>query len=146
MAKSKSRKKKRLSRRQLLVIDDLFNAGLGEPAVLRKHGVSNCIFRKWLADDVFGSEVRFRTESAHRQSRLIIAQYLPVAAAKLVQLTESEKEETARRACLDIISLPIGAAEGEKRDCGKGETTDEPLPAGLASRLLSVLAEEQQGT
>ncbi|MBL7107448.1 MAG: hypothetical protein ISS77_07575, partial [Phycisphaerae bacterium] len=57
------------------------------------------------------------------------------AAAKLVELTQSDKEETARKACLDIISIESGESEG------LGEQVDEErIPDGMTSKLLAVLA------
>ena len=137
------RQQKYLSSRQLAVVEDLFTGEMGEKEVLAKHGLGVGTYRKWLEDDLFANELAFRIESARLQGRLIIARYAPVAASKLVQLTESEKEETARKACLDIISLPIGekrAAEPEKEE----EGGEEKISQKTASKLLEVLAEEEK--
>ena len=99
-------KRKELSKKQLAVIDDLFSGELDEQAVLEKHKVNRNIYNRWLADDLFVSEFDLKIMSAHRQSAVLIAKYAPLAATKLVQLTGSDKEETARKACMDIISLP----------------------------------------
>ena len=98
--------KKQLSKRQRAVLDDLFGGESDEQSVLEKHKISRHIYNKWQAEEQFSSEFERRVTALNRQSELIIARYAPLAAAKLVQLTESEKEETARKACLDIITLP----------------------------------------
>jgi hypothetical protein len=75
----------------------------------------------------------------------LIAKYSLLAAAKLVQLIESEREETSRRACLDIISLPnIRAKRGGKAQKGDLKSVKQPktLPPRTARRLLAALAEE----
>jgi len=139
-------RKKRLTKRQLAVIDDMFSGELDEQSVLAKHKVSRDVYDRWLADDSFAEQFSRRIASAHRQSELIIAKYAPLAAAKLVQLTESAKEETARKACLDIISLPkIGAKEAERPDKTKkdSEKQAEQLSEATAGRLLAALAEEK---
>jgi len=139
-------KRQQLSKRQLAVIDDMFSGELDEQAVLAKHNVSRIVYDRWLADDNFTEQFEARIASAHRQSELIIARYAPLAAAKLVQLTASENQETARKACLDIISLPkVGAAKTEGADkAGKdNEKQAERLSAETASRLLAALAEEK---
>ena len=138
-----SSKHKRLSKRQRLVIDDLFESGLAEAEVLAKHKVSVNTFRKWLGAGPFAQELSFRIESARRQSELIIARFAPVAAAKLVALATDSKEETARKACLDIIGFESDRAE-------QNQTQPEFYPAGpeavselspeTASRLLAALA------
>lgn len=133
--------KKKLSKRQFAVIDGLFAGELSEQEVLKKYKVSVCVFNKWLADERFCAEFDRRIASAHRQSATLIARYAPLAAAKLVQLTGSDKEETARKACLDIISLPTLAVKKTEQSSGEGR---EQLSEQTASRLLAALAEEKQ--
>lgn len=141
---AKRKKRKQLRKKQLDVINDLFESGLDESAVLAKHNVSMLIYRKWLADEPFASELSFRIESAKRQSELVIAKYAHLAAVKLVQLTESEKEETARKACLDIISLPFSKKKGAVKEQSKQDEQDsEQIPQETASRLLAALANEK---
>ena len=142
-----AKRRKKLSKKQLAVIDDLFSGELDEQAVLEKHKVNRNVYNRWMADDLFVSEFDRKIMSAHRQSAALIAKYAPLAAAKLVQLTESEKEETARKACMDIISLP---ALLDKRIVRPGElqTTETQLPQQLteqaAGRLLAALAQVEQ--
>ncbi|MHC4483077.1 MAG: hypothetical protein ACYSW4_05975 [Planctomycetota bacterium] len=141
-------KRMRLSRKQLAVIDDLFAGELDEQAVLEKHKVKRHVLNRWLVKDAFAGEIERRLEWLDLQSELIIARYKSLAAAKLVQLTESEKEETARKACLDIISLPKLTAKSsqqstdEAQDSG-GQPEYQELSPETASRLLGVLAEEK---
>ncbi len=142
--------KKQLKKRQLAVIDDLFTGELGEQAVLDKHKVSRNVYNRWLAEGLFVSELDRRIISAYRQSAALIAKYAPLAAAKLVQLTESDKDETARKACMDIISLQ---ALLDKRITQPSEAQiTEPdtlnrsrqLSEATASRLLAALADTEQ--
>ncbi|MBA7656987.1 hypothetical protein ES703_64916 [subsurface metagenome] len=140
-------RKKQLKKRQLAVIDDMFSGELDEQSVLAKHKVSRDVYNKWLADGDFVEEFDLRIASAHRQSAALIARYAPLAAAKLVQLTESENQETARKACLDIISLPkIGAQKTERPDKAtkSSDNPAEQLSEATASRLLAALAEAEQ--
>ncbi len=141
-----NKKQKHMSKRQLEVIEDLFAGNMDEAEVLKKHSVSNRLYSKWLRDEVFSGELRFRIESGQRQSELIIAKYMSTAAAKLVALTESGKEETARKACLDIISLPVKFGQPEREDVpDKNELNPEAgLSPALASKLLAALAKEEQ--
>jgi hypothetical protein len=97
-----------------------------------------------LADGLFPSEYDRRITSAHRQSAAIIAKYAPLAAAKLVQLTESDREETARKACLDIISLPALLDKNIAQPSGSqtSETQRHQITEQAAGRLLAALAQE----
>jgi hypothetical protein len=140
-------RKKKLKKRQLAVIDDMFSGELDENGVLSKHKLSKNVYNKWLADEQFVAELARRAANARLQSEVLIARYSLLAAAKLVQLTESTKEETARKACLDIISLPkIGAQQTEQPDKStkNSDNPAEQLPEATASRLLAALAEAEQ--
>ncbi len=133
-------KQKRLSSNQLAVIDELFSGNFDEQAVLKKYKINRNTLNRWLADEFFDAELATRIASAHRQSEALIARYAPLAAAKLVQLTESEKEETARRACLDIITLPKLKAR-EKADEEIAEQAEQiEISDETAGKILAVLA------
>lgn len=138
--------RKQLGRKQLAVIRDLFSGELDEQAVLDKHKVRRNVYGRWLADGAFADEFERRIASAYRQSEFIIARYAPLAAAKLVQLTESESQETARKACLDIISLPQAAAKKTERpnEAKHGSEQGPELSDETVSKLLAVLAEESK--
>src|SRR6056297_1076944 len=99
---SKNRKRN-LTTKQCKVIDGLFAESLEESKALEKYNVSKNVYRKWLGQREFIDEIAMRLESSRRQSEMIIAKYAPVAAVNLVGLMDSEKEETSRKACLDII-------------------------------------------
>jgi len=133
-------KAKRLSARQLAVIDELFAGEDSEKDVLAKCKVSRKLYGRWLTDETFAAELDRRMAEAYRRSALLIARHAPTAADRLLGLTKCGKEETARKACLDIISPP-----------GAGQTADacETSPAGppkltpeTAGKLLAVLAAE----
>lgn len=139
---------KRLSKKQLAVIEDLFAGELDEQTILDKYNVSKNLYNRWLADDCFIEQFNKRIARAYRQSELIIAKYAPLAAAKLVQLTDCEKAETARKACLDILSLPTLAGKNaavSTENAVSGVPDSGQLSAETASRLLAALAEEQDG-
>jgi len=136
---------KKLTRKQLAVIDDLFAGEIDEQQVFEKHGIGRRTYDKWLTEEVFAEEFDKRVKSAHRQSELVIARFATVAAAKLVQLTESENQETSRKACLDVINY-LRQKTGLSPD-EQPEVEHLPdLPPELASRLLAALADgKQQG-
>ncbi len=138
---------KQLTKRQLAVIEDLFGGELDEQAILDKYKLSRELYNKWRNDNSFTEQFERRIADAYRQSTVLIARYAPVAAAKLIQLTESDKPETARKACLDIISMPILTANKKTQPSDKHQPADTQQPASLtaqtAGRLLAVLAEEK---
>ena len=138
---------KQLSKRQLAVIDDIFIGELDEQAVLDKHKIRRNTYNRWQADELFVDEFNRRIASAHRRSAALIARYATLAAAKLVQLTESENHQTARKACLDIISPPALAAKKTEQPTEPQSTHDkqvQQLSPQTASKLLAVLAEQEK--
>jgi hypothetical protein len=137
-----------LSKKQRAVIEDLFAGGMDELEVLSRHNVKPAVYKRWLGHGAFNKEMVFRLASARRKSRMIIAQYAPVAAAKLVELSQEGKGETARKACLDIINLPdaeevIGQTNAGKEGGKDGEREDISFSQRAASRMLEILAEDR---
>ncbi len=140
-------RRKYLSQRQLAVLDDLFNSDLDEQAVLDKHKVRRNTYDRWLEDKLFAERFKQYVNGLKRRSELLMAKYSCLAAAKLVELTASGKDETARKACLDFISLPkVGGQKTEGPDKTKrdSENPAEQLPEATASRLLAALAQAEQ--
>ena len=142
-------RRKQLTQRQLAFLDDLFGSELDEEEVLEKHRVRRSTYDQWLGDKVFLERYKQHLNGVRRRSELLMAKYSCLAAAKLIELTASGKEETARRACMDIMMMPGKISE----EVGQTKTSDKSAekiipaaePAELsperASRLLAVLAE-----
>jgi hypothetical protein len=131
----------KITKKQRDVLDDLFAGVSDEQDILEKHKVNKRLYDKWLAEGNFAAEFERRLNAARRQSDLIIARCATVAASKLVHLTESKNPETARKACLDIITLL--RPDSDKSNTGSPqENADAPadLPPELAGRLLAALA------
>ena len=136
-----------LTKRQLAVIDDLFRGELDESEVLAKHHVSRTHYERWLADERFTEQFERRIARAYREGRMALARYASLAATKLVELTQIDKEETARKACLDILTFqhPAGTPATQPPSTNKGEPESNPaqLTPETASRLLAALAEQE---
>jgi hypothetical protein len=132
--------KRKLSKKQKAVLEDLFSGELSQQEVLAKHKVKTTLYNQWLTDENFAEAFDRRIANAYRQSQLIIATYAPLAAAKLVSLTNSEKDETARKACLDIIAQ---IANGKSLTDATA-ISDQQLAISdqTASKLLAALAED----
>lgn len=136
---------KPLSAKQLAVIEDLFESKK-EQEILENHNISRKLYDKWLADEAFNRQLDRRVEWENRRSELILARKARDAVSNLVKLTESDKGETARKACLDIITMRANRSAGAPAMPG-----DNPMPAPespnlspeTAGKLLAVLAEEK---
>lgn len=76
----------------------------------------------------------------------MLARYARVAVSNLVQLTECETPETARKACIDIITMRANRLDGTSATPGHNPTPkpdSPPLSPETAGKLLAVLAEEK---
>jgi hypothetical protein len=143
--------KERLNSKQLRVLDDLFAGDLSEQQIYEKHGISRSIFDGWLGEPKFCSVLNARIAAAYQQSTLTLARYAPIVSKRLIALTESDKPDIARRACLDIIEMGKDIenrqpAQQQPIDDGL-KPTDEKTSAALsdsqASAILEVLAEKK---
>jgi len=139
-------KEKPLSAKQLAVIDDLFEGRLEEQAILEKHNLSRKLYNRWLADEAFTSHLDWRMAWEYRRSEFMLAHYARVAVSNLVQLTDPQKPEAARKACLDIITMRTNRSAGTNATPGENPASppeSPPFSPETAGKILSVLAEEK---
>jgi len=138
-------KKRYLRKQQYVLIEELVNGELDEAEALKKYGVRRSTFEKWLGDRLFVDELGRQVDGLKRRSELIVARRKSMAAVRLAELTASDKPETARKACLDIMRLDeasdFGSVQVEAKDSDE-DARYEDLSAETASRLLAVLAED----
>jgi hypothetical protein len=137
---------KPLSVKQLAVIDDLFEGRLEEQVILEKHNLSRKLYDKWLADEAFTSHLDWRVAWEYRRSEFMLARYARVAVSNLGQLTNPEKPEAARKACIDIITMRANRLAGTPAvpDDNPTPISESPnLSPETAGKLLAVLAEEK---
>lgn len=134
---------KKPNKRQLAVLDDLFSSDLSAEQVLEKHRVTKSLYSRWQSDDSYIAELDRRIELLGRNSRLLIAKYSSIAAAKLIALTDSANQETARKACLDIISLLKDENQKTRPDSADPQPATLPnINPALAEKLLAIIAEQ----
>lgn len=145
--------RKGVTKRQRRMLDDLFAGVSSEEEIIEKNNISRRIYERWLADENFVTEFHRRLQRARRQGELFIARYSSSAAIKLIELIESNNPETARKACIDVITLmrpkadKLSPIELEQKNtlrlgCEQAESSAE-LPPELTSRLLAALSEEK---
>lgn len=129
----------RLTKKQLHLIN-LLAKGTDFDEAGVQCGTAPATLRKWLSSETFTTELAFRQDIARRQSELLLSRFATTAASKLIALLESEKEETVRKACLDILNLT------GKQPQATGENVPpkpiQPLDSKTADKLLEVLSKE----
>jgi hypothetical protein len=136
---------KALSTKQLAVIEDLFE-GEQERTILEKHNLSLKLYNKWLANETFNRHLDRRITWEYRRSELILARKVREAVSNLMSLTKSEQSETARKACIDIITMRANRLSGSNAPPGDNPTSSPESPQispETAGKILAVLAEEK---
>ena len=137
---------KPLSAKQLAVMEDLFEGRLEEQTILDKHKLSRKLYNKWLVDETFNSQLDRRVVWEYHRCEFMLARYARVAVSNLVRLTDSKHPETARKACLDIITMRTNRLAGTPvvPDDNPTSTSESPdLSPEITGKLLAVLAEEK---
>ena len=129
-----------ITKKQRAVLDEIFDNGLSETDAATKHGIDAATYRRWLKDETYQNEMRLYIESAQRQGRLLIARHCAFAAAKLVGLANSDKEETARKACLDIIGAYQTTDNRVQSTDDSEQQTDFNITNEKAEKILEILA------
>jgi hypothetical protein len=133
---------KKLSRKQMKFITDMFSGELSEEELLKEYKITSQVFNNWLNNPLFLDEFDRRCEFAARQAQALISRHKVFAAAKLVELTQCKKEETARKACLDIVEFEVIQNEqAERPENSNPENPGNLMPPEKASQLLKSLAD-----
>ena len=132
-----------LSKTQKAVIEDMLK-GLGERDTLNKYGITQARWRKWLRGGLFGYEITLRIESAMREGKLEMARRIPRAARRLTKLTASNKAETARKACLDVIALRKADIAEESAEKASSQNQQCQLSHEKAAKIWAILAQKDE--
>jgi len=133
-----------LTEKQRGVLADLFSGKFTVQEVLEKRKVTRRTYYRWHGQEYFAAEFKRLLELSRNEYQLVFAHYAPDIAMKLVSLTTADKDETARKACMDVI------ANHERKVKHKSENEsnaiEEPLidlSPEVASKMLALLAEEK---
>lgn len=136
---------KALSARQFALIEDLFE-GKQEQIILEKHNLSRKLYNKWLADKAFNDQLDWRVAWEYRRSEFMLARKAREAVSNLIKLTDCQTTETARKACLDIITMRANRLTGAPATPGDNPTPPPESPnlsPETAGKLLAALVEEK---
>jgi hypothetical protein len=141
-------KRGHISSRQRAVIDDILKNGLTERQALENHGVTRIRYRRWLKGGLYMQELNDAIDAAMRQQKFTIAHCLPDAAEKLTELLDTEKGETARKACLDIIELQRSdiAPRITQKDTDDQTQNKYNLTQEKAAKIWAILAQKNEKT
>jgi hypothetical protein len=111
---------------------------------MRQCNVSEATLRQWMKEPEFQQAIRLQLRIKQQEGRIVIERSVPKAANKLIELLNGKegKEETARKACLDILSLG-GQFEREAKEANdmQNDGIIEGLSDEAAEKILQALSE-----
>lgn len=137
---------KKLSSRQINILNAMFSGDLTLNDILKSCRVSQITYYDWLSDSLFMAAFDKRVDSARAVLTSTLSAYSQAALLALVNLTRSEKTETARKACLDIVKLVQDEkdeqdAKFEIPNVPRLSVGQEVLSPEQSSSILNALAE-----
>jgi hypothetical protein len=136
---------KYITKKQKGVLEDLFSGRGNEQEILEKWKVKRRTYCRWHEQPLFAAEFKRLLKVAQSECELVLARYAADVASKLVSLTAAEKDETARKACMDVIANHNRKIKHKSEN--ETKPVEEPLPEippEMASRLLAALAGENE--
>lgn len=120
------------------VIREILKGETDEDEILRKNKVGRKEFETWLDSEEWQAQFERHVRKNERRAQILITNFLTVAAAKLVGLTESDKDDTARKSCLDILQMPRIAEENNIAPTTEGIK----MSAKSQNEIMAIMAEE----
>lgn len=143
--KKKSKPTQAVSPKQRDFLDALSQTRANLYTVLNRQGVTPQQFETWLENEAFAIALRLRRRHAVDRCSEALILGLPRAVKRLLDLVKSEKDETARKACLDVLKTACDLA-----DSGPFAEKEQPdielpeeLPPERAEYLLTLLAQHK---
>jgi hypothetical protein len=107
--------------------------------VLETTKISPGLYRNWLRSKEWQEAFAERIEGCRRQAQLVLSNFLVTATAKLVTLTQSDNEETSRKACIDILEMKSLITESIK-----SLEPDTKLSDKKVEQIMRVLSDEEE--
>lgn len=116
---------------------------------MRQCSVSPKTVAEWMDESGLQQALHLQFRIKMMEGRSIIGRAVPMAAAKLVELLAEDaddnagrksRDETIRKACLDILSL--GSAYEQAIDCRNAQHPDQMLSDEEAEKLIAALTQD----
>ncbi|MEN6384432.1 MAG: hypothetical protein ABFD79_04475 [Phycisphaerales bacterium] len=128
------------SRNQLKMIKKWIKNEGDDTKLPKRFKICHTKWGKLLNTKKIRDEIEGRIEVAKKRSQLLMVKYLPLATAKLIELCNSENNETSRKACVDILTV--------HKDNKPIEIIKEPEPKldfdnETASKVWAIIAESR---
>jgi len=99
-------KRKRLSQKQLIFLNEVFEMGGAVTDALRNLRIRPSTFDRWLTNPLFLNKLRMYLNQYYLQARMELARSAPLAVSGLALLSErSMKPAELRKACNDILNI-----------------------------------------
>lgn len=119
---------KTMTPRYRSIMEDIISGKFDNFEISQRHKITTYRLEQVCNSKLFRRELSRRIAIQQERSRQMLIEAWPAAVSKLLALIDSEKEETARKACLDIISTIKECEANEEQDGTKSVSIPEPSP------------------
>lgn len=138
------------SPRRAALIRDLMEARHDLVALGQAHHMTPDELSAWVQDPLNAGTLSGMCLLADIQSQLLLSRYRTLAVSRLIKLATAEAsaeddpklrsaaEETARKACVDLIRLDLKRATGAGDEGGGDDDADDPESAAMRSAMRDV--------
>jgi len=124
-----------LTKKKKKVAQAVYEGRLSETEIAEQFKISPQLLGKWLQTETFQQELHRLCETSIHETRCIISRFGPTAALQLATLLSSEKDDTVRRAALDLVDRCL-AIQKTGQDTPTDEQDDEPISDVQAKAML----------
>ncbi len=124
----------KINKRQKDFLVEILDKRIPVDTAMERLDIGAALLCQWFSSPAFLDELAKRIEFITKRSDMLISQHRLTAVERLVLLTNCDKEETARKACLDIIELTDNDKNNEK------DADLPPISPETAAKLLEILA------
>ena len=128
-----------LTIKQKKVAQAVYEGRLSETEIAEQFKISPQLLGKWLQSETFQQELHRLCETSIHETRCIISRFGPTAALQLATLLSSEKDDTKRRAALDLVDRCLAIQKQTQADTNPTDD-EEPISDAAAKAMLLELA------
>ena len=126
----------KLTRAQKSVLRLIFDDKQDEEKALEQANITIRVYELWFRQPLWSREYSNRLQRCQRRADIMLSTFKEFAAAKLITLTDCEKETVARQACIDIINKESKEAEVVE------EKPVRKMKPETQEAILNIMAEE----
>ena len=118
----------------------VYEGRLSEDEIVEQFNLRPQRLSRWLQTEAFQQELHRLCETSIHETRCIISRFGPTAALQLASLLGSDKDDTVRRAALDLVDRCLAINKQPKNASTKEDDNEPEISDEQAKAMLCELA------